>query len=288
MPAEPAAAPSRGGASDLDVTAVREAWSEIVALVNQSNKRIAALMRDAVVHDLADDTLVVTVRSAVLAQMLSAQLDLIAEAVHEVLGVRWQIRCEVAGDQRQAGTRRSGGTTAAPSRSVGATRRSGGTAAVPASRAAGDWPEPARPGGSAVSSGGGDDWPTPASPGGGGGQPEGGTSTLTAGRAPVPAEPAAADGTRRRPASAATGSGVDRGNRDRRARVAVADPEWAGEPPYDPDYDGPVGYEGFDPGDEPLDEVVDEQTVRQTSEQQAVRLLQQKLGAEKIGEVDLA
>jgi DNA polymerase-3 subunit gamma/tau len=72
--------------------------------------------------------------------------------------------------------------------------------------------------------------------------------------------------------------------------VKTADRDWAGEPPYDPEYDSPprgaVTYEGFDPGDEPLDEVVDEQTARQTSEQQAMQLLQQTLGAEKIGEVD--
>jgi DNA polymerase III subunit gamma/tau len=59
----------------------------------------------------------------------------------------------------------------------------------------------------------------------------------------------------------------------------------ADEPPYDPDYDGPVRdaqYEGFDPGDEPLDDVVDEQTARRSSEEQALQLLQQTLGAEKI------
>jgi DNA polymerase-3 subunit gamma/tau len=64
----------------------------------------------------------------------------------------------------------------------------------------------------------------------------------------------------------------------------------AEEAPYDPDYDGPVGpgaaasYEGFDPGDEPLDDVIDEKTARQSSEQQAMQLLQDALGAEKIGE----
>jgi DNA polymerase-3 subunit gamma/tau len=49
------------------------------------------------------------------------------------------------------------------------------------------------------------------------------------------------------------------------------------EPPPDPEY------EGFDPGDEPLDDIVDEQTARQTSEEQALQLLRQTLGAEKIG-----
>jgi DNA polymerase-3 subunit gamma/tau len=90
------------------------------------------------------------------------------------------------------------------------------------------------------------------------------------------------------------------------------------EAPYDPEYDGPprpnsAGYpggghqggghanggghpggghparggstfEGFDPGDEPLDDVIDEKTARQSSEQQAVQLLRDALGAEKISE----
>ena len=45
-------------------------------------------------------------------------------------------------------------------------------------------------------------------------------------------------------------------------------------------------YEGFDPGDEPLDEVIDEKTARESSEEQAVRLLRETFGAEKINEVD--
>ncbi|MEU7907966.1 DNA polymerase III subunit gamma and tau [Actinoplanes sp. NPDC049118] len=81
------------------------------------------------------------------------------------------------------------------------------------------------------------------------------------------------------------------------------------EAPYDPEYDGPVrpggasqgqgasqgrgasaghgggsAFEGFDPGDEPLDDVIDERTARQSSEQQAVQLLRDALGAEKISE----
>lgn len=62
-----------------------------------------------------------------------------------------------------------------------------------------------------------------------------------------------------------------------------------GEAPYDPEYDGPpgggAGYEGFDPGDEPLDEVIDEKTARQSSEEQAMQLLRDAFGAEKIGEM---
>jgi DNA polymerase-3 subunit gamma/tau len=59
-----------------------------------------------------------------------------------------------------------------------------------------------------------------------------------------------------------------------------------GEPPYDPDYDPPVRdprYPGFDPGDEPADPG-DEGTVRESSEDQALRLLSEALGAERIEE----
>jgi DNA polymerase-3 subunit gamma/tau len=48
---------------------------------------------------------------------------------------------------------------------------------------------------------------------------------------------------------------------------------------------GAPGYEGFDPGDEPLDDVIDERTARQSSEQQAMQLLQDAFGAEKISEI---
>ncbi len=88
-----------------------------------------------------------------------------------------------------------------------------------------------------------------------------------------------------------------------RAAAARAGTTWpdgspAEEPPYDPEYDGPGGgakpaapaqgrpeaqYEGFDPGDVPLDVVVDEKTARQSSEQQAVQLLRDAFGAERIG-----
>jgi DNA polymerase-3 subunit gamma/tau len=63
----------------------------------------------------------------------------------------------------------------------------------------------------------------------------------------------------------------------------VADGPPPDEPPFDPDYDGvpKAAYEGFDPGDEPMD---DESTVRETSEEQAIRVLTETFGAEKIGE----
>jgi len=72
------------------------------------------------------------------------------------------------------------------------------------------------------------------------------------------------------------------------ANDAWTDGSPAEEAPYDPEFDGPPSsgkrFDGFDPGDEPLDDVIDEKTARESSEQQAMRLLQEAFGAEKIGE----
>ncbi|MEH0938222.1 DNA polymerase III subunit gamma and tau, partial [Micromonospora psammae] len=94
--------PPRPGAEApgaLDAVAVRRVWPEVVGKVNRSNKRIAALMRDAVVRDLDGDTLVLTVKSSVLAKMMSDHAAVLTDALYEELGGRWQIRCEVAGER---------------------------------------------------------------------------------------------------------------------------------------------------------------------------------------------
>jgi DNA polymerase-3 subunit gamma/tau len=105
-------------------------------------------------------------------------------------------------------------------------------------------------------------------------------------------------------ASAATGSAATAGKAATAGRAATATKTAASGPasggawsdgspteeaPYDPEYDGPArpdgaAWEGFDPGDEPLDDVIDEKTARQSSEQQAVQLLREAFGAEKISE----
>ncbi|MGC5023042.1 DNA polymerase III subunit gamma and tau [Micromonospora sp. DT47] len=356
-PATPAP-PRPGGAAPgaLDAVAVRRVWPEVVGKVNRTNKRIAALMRDAVVRDLDGDTLVLTVKSSVLAKMMSDHAAVLTDALYEELGGRWQIRCEVAGERggvSLGGPRAAAAPApaAAPSRPTpaaapsagGGAGRSGGTAAAPADPGDDeDWPEPARPGGSAstpaAGGGGGEpegDWPEAARPGGAaspGGAPApnpasgpaaanpgpsgkaaatpGGPTATAAPAAPKPAvppkqpAPPAGNGATGAPVSsaiaAARAAAAGRGPRTGQAARKTADADWAGEPPYDPDFDGPVRgggrpggaqpatptYEGFDPGDEPLDEVIDERTARQSSEEQAVQLLREAFGAEKIDEVD--
>ncbi|SCL61910.1 DNA polymerase-3 subunit gamma/tau [Micromonospora citrea] len=404
MPDPATPEPPRPGAQPtgaLDAVAVRRVWPDIVAKVNRIKKPAAALMRDAVVRDVDGDTLVLTVKSPVLAQMMGNHTSVLAEALYEEFGGRWQIRCEVAGERgaatvggpsrtaaparpaspppaapaHQAQGGGGGGTSAGANGAVGgsdgvpggsdgagggprgaggqggATRPGSGTArggGAPGADAAEDWPEPARPGGPAGggedwpeparpggAAGGADDWPEPARPGGTsatnpttgaptggtptggppiGGPPTGGApaATAVAGGAsavavPKPAGPSAAP-PQAAPAgppvssaiAAARAAAAGRGPRPAQAARKTADAEWAGEPPYDPDFDGPVrgggrpggaspaspAYEGFDPGDEPLDEVLDERTARESSEEQAVRLLREAFGAEKIDEVD--
>ncbi|MEU9828376.1 DNA polymerase III subunit gamma and tau [Micromonospora chersina] len=406
-PPRPGAAP----AGALDAVAVRRVWPEVVGKVNRSNKRIAALMRDAVVRDLDGDTLVLTVKSTVLAKMMADHAAVLTDALYEELGGRWQIRCEVAGERGAAslgGPSRPSGSSrpaseaaparpaadadAAPARPAAGPGRaadpsenhaggsgggaegssvslpnhagssaggrpgnaagpSGGAARAsepsggPARRPSGpsahgtaaggdddeeDWPEPARPGGAGqptrvggdpTAAAGEDDWPEAARPGGSAvttaAAPAASSTTATAPAAvaaPAVPKPAGPPGTapagggtpknsaiaaaRAAAAAAAAGGGPSKGPRAAQATRKTADTDWAGEPPYDPDYDGPVGgrsagaapaapaYEGFDPGDEPLDDVIDERTARQSSEEQAVQLLREAFGAEKIDEVD--
>ncbi|MGC4784484.1 DNA polymerase III subunit gamma and tau [Micromonospora zamorensis] len=453
--------PPRPGApaAALDAVAVRRVWPDVVGKVNRTNKRIAALMRDAVVRELDGDMLVLTVKSTVLAKMMADHAAVLTDALYEELGGRWQIRCEVAGERggvSLSGSQRSqqaaparpaasptsappaaptaanptaapiatsptsappvaptatsptsappvapastgaAGPTHAPSSAAnapGATGpgargavgvngsgsgagqqgaaprtaaddhrggRQGGGQPAAADGAGGpgaaqpgaaddedDWPEAARPGGGASAAAATDDedWPEAARPGGAsgdgsgadaasggsgsasaiGGSANGGTAngrTANGGGPGVAGATGASAGggkpggrdnptpAARQPATAgnapvssaiaaARAAAAGRGARTPAAARPVADAEWAGEPPYDPDFDGPTRggrpggaapatpvYEGFDPGDEPLDEVIDEKTARESSEEQAVRLLRETFGAEKINEVD--
>ncbi|MGC5308743.1 DNA polymerase III subunit gamma and tau [Micromonospora zamorensis] len=436
--------PPRPGApaAALDAVAVRRVWPDVVGKVNRTNKRIAALMRDAVVRELDGDMLVLTVKSTVLAKMMADHAAVLTDALYEELGGRWQIRCEVAGERggvSMSGSQRSqqaaparpaasptsappaapiattptsappvapiatsaasappaaptspvaAGPTHAPSTAAnapgatgpgarGATgvngsgsgagqqgaaprtaaddhgvgRQGGAQPAAADGQGAGgpgaaqpgaaddgdDWPEAARPGGGASAAAATDDedWPEAARPGGasangsgadaasgdsgsasatgstangggpgvaggtgasaGGGKPGGRDNPTPAARQPATAGNAPVSSA----IAAARAAAAGRGARTPAAARPVADAEWAGEPPYDPDFDGPTRggrpggaapatpvYEGFDPGDEPLDEVIDEKTARESSEEQAVRLLRETFGAEKINEVD--
>jgi DNA polymerase-3 subunit gamma/tau len=99
------------------------------------------------------------------------------------------------------------------------------------------------------------DWPTPARPG-----------------APASGAPAVDPG-----ASAAGPAPAPRSGSAKSAPAKKAAPQRQPAPRA-------AANPGFDPGDEPLDDAVDPATARQNSEEQAIRLLTEQLGAERIGE----
>lgn len=128
MPDPATPEPPRPGAQAtgaLDAVAVRRVWPDIVAKVNRIKKPAAALMRDAVVRDVDGDTLVLTVKSPVLAQMMGNHTSVLAEALYEEFGGRWQIRCEVAGE-------RGGASVGGPSRTAAPARPAAPPPAAPA------------------------------------------------------------------------------------------------------------------------------------------------------------
>jgi DNA polymerase-3 subunit gamma/tau len=209
---------------------------------------VAAWAREATVREVDGDTLVLVFQHTFHASQLAATPEVLTDAVTQVLGGQWQVRCEV------------GGAESAAARQSGPTRQDAEATGTPE-----DWPTTAVPGGVRT-----EEPPPPAT-----------TAPPPATAAPAKAGPAKAGPAKAGPVAKAgpakaaprrtAAAGKARANRE------VPPPD---EPPFDPDYDTP----GFDPGDEPLDEADGVPAVRESSEEQALRLLSEALGAEKISD----
>ncbi|MFI5932401.1 DNA polymerase III subunit gamma and tau [Actinoplanes sp. NPDC051494] len=108
-----------GAPGQLTAASIREVWPEIMVAVGRKSKKISALAQGATVRELEGQTLVLTFRFPAHARMVSAEPQLIADALYEALGVRWQIRCDVGGDG-------GGGGGSAPRRPQGPPPRGDG------------------------------------------------------------------------------------------------------------------------------------------------------------------
>jgi DNA polymerase-3 subunit gamma/tau len=66
--------------------------------VSERSKSVNAMLSDAIVRALEDDTLVLTHPAMTLVKRLSEQrnVDVIREALKDTLGVDWKVRCELA------------------------------------------------------------------------------------------------------------------------------------------------------------------------------------------------
>ncbi|HTJ32098.1 MAG TPA: DNA polymerase III subunit gamma and tau [Dactylosporangium sp.] len=115
-PAPPAPTPSasaprpQGGGGGLDADAMRRAWPDVLALVNDKSKKTGAILRDATVQDVEDGMLVLGFKYATHANMLNAGPEVLLSALQELFGGRWQVRCEVGGQPGGGG----GGNRPAP------------------------------------------------------------------------------------------------------------------------------------------------------------------------------
>jgi DNA polymerase-3 subunit gamma/tau len=139
-PASASASASAAPPGTLDAAAIRRVWDEIVATVGRRSKRAAAVVREATVRDVDGGTIVLLFQHTVHATMLAGAPRPLLDAVHEVLGGSWQIRCEARDEPSQPASARRPPTAAVPAQPATPTGRG-------AADTAADWPEPAAPGG---------------------------------------------------------------------------------------------------------------------------------------------
>jgi len=92
------AAPAQAASGELDAADVRRQWPTVRDRVSQRSKSINAMLSDAIVRALEGDTLILSHPAVTLAKRLDEQrnADVIREALKDVLGVDWKVRCEVA------------------------------------------------------------------------------------------------------------------------------------------------------------------------------------------------
>ena len=157
MQAAPAQAAQNGQAvGALDAGAVRRVWADVLSLVSGKSKKAAAIVREATVQDVEGTTLVLGFKHTAHANMLNASPDVLIAALSELLGGKWQVRCEVGGQPGSGG----GGSRPSPPRPTAPSGPAGpppgpadsgprGGVAVP-QQAADAWPTPARPAGEPV------------------------------------------------------------------------------------------------------------------------------------------
>ncbi|WP_250031632.1 DNA polymerase III subunit gamma and tau [Paractinoplanes maris] len=199
-PEEPGAAAVEAvaaGPGQLTAHAVRQVWPEVLAEIRKQPRGVVlrAMAADATVRELEGETVVLTVPSPRHAQGITQGAALIVNALYEVLGGQWQVRCEVAGSagatpygsapggggrgpgrSPAAPTQRpdGGGQRQAPARAAAAPSTVAPSGAAPSGAAqqaaqpagAGRAPHTQRRQPEAPASGGDDEWPEPARPGG--------------------------------------------------------------------------------------------------------------------------
>jgi DNA polymerase-3 subunit gamma/tau len=86
-------------ATGIDAAAVRRVWPDLVARVRDKKRTVAAYLLDATVTSVDGQVLVLSFPHAFHANALSQSpaVDYFRDALKEVLGVDWQVKCDVSG-----------------------------------------------------------------------------------------------------------------------------------------------------------------------------------------------
>ena len=118
--AEPTPAPAAEPApasGEPNAAAVRTMWPTVRDKVRQRSRTTEVMLAGATVLAIEDNTLVLTHNSAPLAKRLSEQrnADVIAEALKDVLGVNWRVRCEAGAPAPAVGAVPPSGAASPPS-----------------------------------------------------------------------------------------------------------------------------------------------------------------------------
>jgi len=94
--AEPTAPAPAAVGGQPDAAAVRAMWSSVREKVRARSRSLEAMLMEATVRSVDDDTLLLAHPSAPLAKRLSEQhnTEVIREALKDALGVNWRVRCD--------------------------------------------------------------------------------------------------------------------------------------------------------------------------------------------------
>ncbi|MGH3755740.1 MAG: DNA polymerase III subunit gamma and tau [Pseudonocardiaceae bacterium] len=126
--AQPPAPEATPAPDQLDAAGVRRVWQALLDAVREQSRTTQVLLSNATVSSVEGSTLVLALPNAPLARRLGDErnVEMIKRALHAVLGVDWQVRCEHAdGDAGPRVTQQQSQRARPPQRSAErpATRR---------------------------------------------------------------------------------------------------------------------------------------------------------------------
>ncbi|MDT7711757.1 MAG: polymerase subunit gamma/tau, partial [Pseudonocardiales bacterium] len=93
------------GPDQLDAAAVRRVWPALLDAVREQSRATQVLFSNSTASSVQGSTLILSLPTAPLARRLGEErnVEMIKRALHTVLGVDWQVRCEHAGGNTSPG-----------------------------------------------------------------------------------------------------------------------------------------------------------------------------------------